>query len=175
MWVCSSPVSPFSILASLDFPCMAHASFPKCLSIHCQGLHHTFPRFAQNWMLFPCQIHHEVASGRIHDSTSKDVKNQDFHPAAWNFVHCLPIYASTIVHRCIVLLQLLYRWQHQSRKLWIPLVCRYSTQYSVSIWERGGRGVLLCSVTGSTLKGQSILSLKRQLREEWHMKISLTN
>jgi hypothetical protein len=30
-----------------------------------------------------------------------------------------------IIYQCITLLQLLYRWQHQSRKLWIPvcLVC----------------------------------------------------
>jgi hypothetical protein len=32
----------------------------------------------------------------------------------------LASYASTIIYRCIALLQLLYRWQHQSQKLWIP-------------------------------------------------------
>jgi hypothetical protein len=37
----------------------------------------------------------------------------------WNFVHWLPRYAITIIRRFIALLQLLCRWQHQSRKLWI--------------------------------------------------------
>jgi hypothetical protein len=46
--------------------------------------------------------------------------NQYAHPAAWNFVHWLQQYASTIIYHSISLLQLLYRWQHQSRKLWIP-------------------------------------------------------
>jgi hypothetical protein len=44
-------------------------------------------------------------------------KNQHIHPAAWNFVRWLQKYASTIVYCCIAFLQLLYRWQHQSRKL----------------------------------------------------------
>jgi hypothetical protein len=39
---------------------------------------------------------------------------------AWNFAHWLPRCASTTVYCCIALLQLLYRWQQQSRKLWIP-------------------------------------------------------
>jgi hypothetical protein len=47
-------------------------------------------------------------------------RNQRFHSLAWNFVHWLPRYASTIVYHCIALLELLYRWQHQSRQLWIP-------------------------------------------------------
>jgi hypothetical protein len=40
------------------------------------------------------------------------------HPAAWNFVHQFPRYASTTIYHCIALLHLLYRWQHQSRNLW---------------------------------------------------------
>jgi hypothetical protein len=32
----------------------------------------------------------------------------------------LPRYASTILYRCVPLLQLLHRWQVQYRKLWIP-------------------------------------------------------
>jgi hypothetical protein len=50
----------------------------------------------------------------------KERKNQQFHPAAWNSVHWLPRYASTIVYRCITLLQLLYRWQHQSENYGYP-------------------------------------------------------
>jgi hypothetical protein len=37
-----------------------------------------------------------------------------------NFIYWLYRHASTIVYSCIALLQLLERWQHQSRKLWIP-------------------------------------------------------
>jgi hypothetical protein len=46
-------------------------------------------------------------------------KNQHVNPAVWNFVHWLPRYASTILYCCIMVLQLLYRWQHQSGILWI--------------------------------------------------------
>jgi hypothetical protein len=54
----------------------------------------------------------------------KRCKNQHVHPAMWKFVHWLPRYASTIIYRCIMLLQLLYRWQHKSRKLWIDVIKR---------------------------------------------------
>jgi hypothetical protein len=46
-------------------------------------------------------------------------------PAAWNFVHWLPRYASTIIYCCITTLQLLYRWRRQSRKLWISTSTTY--------------------------------------------------
>jgi hypothetical protein len=38
---------------------------------------------------------------------TKGCKNRHVHPAAWNFVHWL------------ALLQLLYRWQYQYRRLWM--------------------------------------------------------
>jgi hypothetical protein len=38
----SSPVSPFSVSVSLDFPRMAHAFFPECLSNYCHGICWTF-------------------------------------------------------------------------------------------------------------------------------------
>jgi hypothetical protein len=38
-------------------------------------------RFAQNLMVFHCQIHPEIASGQIHDSEQKGAKNQHIHPA----------------------------------------------------------------------------------------------
>jgi hypothetical protein len=69
--------------------------------------------------LFLCTIHHKITSGQIHDSKCKDIKNQHVHPAASNFVHWLSRYASTIICYCIMLLQLLHRWQHQSQKLWL--------------------------------------------------------
>jgi hypothetical protein len=67
-WLCSSPVLPSSVSVSLDFPCTAHAILPERLSNHSQGLHCTFPGFAQNLILFLCWIHHEITSGQIHDS-----------------------------------------------------------------------------------------------------------
>jgi hypothetical protein len=50
----------------------------------------------------------------------KGSKNQYFHPAAWNSVHWLPMYANTTIYCCIAVLQLLYRWHKLSRKLSIP-------------------------------------------------------
>jgi hypothetical protein len=68
-------------------------------------------------MLSLYRIHREIRSGHAHDFIH--VKNHHVHLTTWNFVHWLPRYASTITYFCIALLQLLYRQQHQSRKLWI--------------------------------------------------------
>jgi hypothetical protein len=46
--LCSSPVSPFPVSMSLDFPCTAHASFPERLSNHRQGLRRTFSEIFTN-------------------------------------------------------------------------------------------------------------------------------
>jgi hypothetical protein len=51
--------------------CKAHAFFPKCLSNHCQSLHHTFSQICTKsdaHSLFHCQIHREIASGQIPNS-----------------------------------------------------------------------------------------------------------
>jgi hypothetical protein len=82
------------------------------LSNHFHGLCHTFPRFAHNPLFTSCRIHCEIASGQIHDSKQRDISNQQIHPIAWNGVYWLPRYASTVVCHCIMLQQLLYRWQH---------------------------------------------------------------
>jgi hypothetical protein len=81
-----------------------------------------FLRFAQNLMHTRCSF-----VDQSQNCTRPDIRlkikgrtNQHVHPAAWNFVHWLPRYASTTIYRCIALLQLLYRWQHQSWKLWMP-------------------------------------------------------
>jgi hypothetical protein len=50
----------------------------------------------------------------------KGRKSQHVHPTAWNFVNWLQRYASTIICRCIALLQLQYRWQHQSGLMPLP-------------------------------------------------------
>jgi hypothetical protein len=120
-WLCSSLLSPFSISVSFDFPSTAHAFFPERLSNHLKGLRPIFPRFPQNLMHTRCRIHRQIPSGLLHDSKWKVIENQNFHPTAWNFVHWLPRYSNAIIYSCIALVQLLYRRQHQSRKLWIPL------------------------------------------------------
>jgi hypothetical protein len=38
---------------------------------------------------------------------------------ALQMVASVPEIMDTLIYSCITLLQLLYRWQHQSRKLWI--------------------------------------------------------
>jgi hypothetical protein len=45
-------------------------------------------------------MHHKIASGQICDSNQRDLKNQHVHPEAWNFVHWLPRYVSTIIYNC---------------------------------------------------------------------------
>jgi hypothetical protein len=102
----------------LDFPCSAHHFFPDLMIAKVSIA--LFPRFAQHLMHTPCSIV-EIPSGQIRDSKWKVVKNQHIHPTESNFVHRFPRYSSTIIYRCIALLQLLYRWQHQSLKFWIPV------------------------------------------------------
>jgi hypothetical protein len=43
----------FSVSVSLGFPCMAHASFPECFSIHCQGLCRTFSEICTKFDAVP--------------------------------------------------------------------------------------------------------------------------
>jgi hypothetical protein len=117
-WLCSSPVSPFPVSASLSFLCTAHTFFPKLLSNHCQGLSLTFSEICTTFDSVPLQDpswNHNRPHTRLQ---TKGRKNQHVHPTAWNCVHRLLTYASTIIYCCIAL-QLLYRWQHQFRKLWI--------------------------------------------------------
>jgi hypothetical protein len=88
----------YLVSLGLNFSCMAHAFFPKCLSNHSQGpVTFFFSKFAQNLMLFLCQIYCRIVSGQIHDSTWKEVKNQHIHPAAWNSVCSLPRYDNTVI------------------------------------------------------------------------------
>jgi hypothetical protein len=103
-WLCSSPFSPISLSVSSDFLCTAHAFFPEHLYNHLQGLRHTFSEICTKF-------------------NAHSLSHQHVHPAAWNFVYWLPKYASTIVYPYIALLQLLHRWQFQSRKLWMPVIC----------------------------------------------------
>jgi hypothetical protein len=109
-----SPVSPFSGCPERSIlfkhPCAPHAFFLESLSNHCQGHRLTSSDICTK-LMFLCRVRCKIASCR---------KSQHLHPATWRFVHWIPRYTSTIIYRCIALLQLLYRRQHQSLKLWIP-------------------------------------------------------
>jgi hypothetical protein len=116
------PVSHFSVSVSLDFNCMAHAFFLELLYNHCQGLRLTASDICTQFDDVPLS---GLSRNRIRPNTQLLItgrKNPHVHLAAWNFVHWLPRYANTLISRCIAVLQLLYRRQHQNRKLWIPLV-----------------------------------------------------
>jgi hypothetical protein len=116
--LCSSPVLPFSFSVSLDFLCMPHAILPKRLPNDCQGLRRTFFKICTKFnaqllsdSLWNCIMHTWLQMKRH--------KNQQVYPAVWN-LHWIPRYASATIYSCIARLQLLYRWQYHSRKLWIP-------------------------------------------------------
>jgi hypothetical protein len=117
--LCSSSVSPFLGLGESGLSVYGSCFLPQTLVESLPGSSSKFfPRFAQNLMLSLCWIHREIASGQIHNS-KQDVKNQQVHLSAWNLVHWLPRYASIIIYLSVALTQLLYRWHHQSCKLWI--------------------------------------------------------
>jgi hypothetical protein len=112
----SEPSMPFKRL------CMAYAFFPERLFFHCQGLCCTSPSTAEHLMHAQCSFVKSIAKlyhARFMTQI-KECKTLHTCPAAWNFVYWLQRYATTIICCCIALLeQLVYRWQHQSRKLWI--------------------------------------------------------
>jgi hypothetical protein len=110
-WLCSWPVSPFQsrwVWTSLVRPILSSPN--ACLIIGRVSIAR-FPRVAQNLMLFLCRINREIASGQI-----KGGENL----SCVKFCTWVPIFASTTIYNCIALLQLLFRWRHQSRKLWMP-------------------------------------------------------
>jgi hypothetical protein len=110
------------LYGSFCLPEMIVKSLPRTPS-------HFFRDSQQSLILFLCRIDREIASGQIHDSKLGDVRNQHLCPAAWNVVHWIPRCASTIMYCCITIMQLLHRWQHQSRKFWIP--CLIQTMVTV--------------------------------------------
>jgi hypothetical protein len=85
----------------------------------CQGLRHIFSEICTKFEAVPLS---DPSRNRMRPDTRFQIKGRKYQhldSAAWNLVHRLPGYASTIICSCIALLQMLYRWQHQSRKLWI--------------------------------------------------------
>jgi hypothetical protein len=124
-WLRSSPVSPTSAgpepSMPFEHPCTAKASFLERPSNHYQALRLTFSAICTKSDAAPLS---DLSRIRIRPDTWLQIKGRKKsarHPAALSFVHWLPRYASTVIYRCVALLQLLYRWQHQSRKLWIPI------------------------------------------------------
>jgi hypothetical protein len=74
-------------------------------------------------MLFLCRIHHQIVIRPDKKLQIKGRKKSAHAPSCMKFREFTPPpprYAYTINYHCVVLLQLLYRWQHQSQKLWIP-------------------------------------------------------
>jgi hypothetical protein len=127
-----------SMLLTVLFTCLAFFDLGDFGLFHCKRMLSStnaclitvkdsvapFPGFAQQLMHTRCRIHREIATGQKHT-----------HPAACNFVHWLPRYANTIIYRCIALLQLLYRWKHQSQKLEIPpRIWHITAQEALTVW-----------------------------------------
>jgi hypothetical protein len=104
VWTCHSDTRVWLMLSSLN----------TCLIIARVTI--TLWRFAQDMMHAHCSFVGSTVKSRQAKYTTPN-KNQHVHPSAWNVVHWLPRYASTIIYCCIALLQLLYRWQYQSQKL----------------------------------------------------------
>jgi hypothetical protein len=99
------------------FPCTPCAYFRERLSKLCHGLCGTFPKICAKFDTVPLSNHSRNHTRPDTRPQIKGRKNQHVHSAAWNFVQLS--YASTIIYRCNALLQLLYIWQYQSRKLWM--------------------------------------------------------
>jgi hypothetical protein len=114
-WLCPEPSMP------IKHPCTANAFFFKRLSNQCKGLRHSFPNICTTCDAVPLS---DTSWNCVRPDTRLQIKgrkkNRHVHPSAWNLVHWLPRHASAIIYSCIALIQLLYRWHHQSRKLWIP-------------------------------------------------------
>jgi hypothetical protein len=105
---------------SLDYQCTAHSFFPECLSNHCQGLHSTFPKICTKYDDVPVS---DQSQNRIRPHTELKIKGRyklSRPPSCMKLCTLTQGMLVLIIYRCIALLQLLYRWQHQSLKLQIP-------------------------------------------------------
>jgi hypothetical protein len=116
-WLCSPLSRPFGLFwTELAFKhlCTVQDFSPECLS---RDLHKASCTLAAGSTAKPHQARHKTPN-KI--STSTKLRKMFC-------TYSLPRYASTIFHRCIALVQFLYRWQHQIQNLWIlPASSRYS-------------------------------------------------
>jgi len=62
----------------------------------------------------------KITTGHIHDSKQTRVKTVHIHLAMCNLAHWLTRHGNPTIYWCFTLPRLLYRWQHQSGKFWIP-------------------------------------------------------
>jgi len=81
------------------------------------------PRLVQNFIHTRCSFLWsimKIATGHVHDSKQRHVKTAHVDQAMCNLAKWLTRHGSPTVYRCFALPQLLYRWQHQSGRFWIP-------------------------------------------------------
>jgi hypothetical protein len=117
--LCSSPGLPFSVLVSLDFSIQMlvynSCFLPQMLPNHYQGLHHTSFDICTKFVA--CSLSHPLRNCiRPHTQLKiKGHKNQHGHLAENFYTDSKDM----LVLSChgIMVLQLGYRWQHQSKKL----------------------------------------------------------
>jgi hypothetical protein len=107
-------------------PCTAHAFHPERMSNHCQGLHNTFPEICTKCYAVPLSdsSRNRIRSHRL--LQIKGCKKSSPPSSCVKFCTLTLKICYTIIYCCIALLQLLYRWQQQTRKLWIPLIEKLS-------------------------------------------------
>jgi hypothetical protein len=89
--VCPEHSMPFKL------PCTARVFLLERLSNHCQGLHKNLCEIYTKFDVVPFS---ESSRNRIRSHTSlhkRGRKDGYIHPAAWNVVHWLQIYASSII------------------------------------------------------------------------------
>jgi hypothetical protein len=102
-----------------------------------------FPRFAQNLIHIPSRNIKNSHQAR-HTTLNKRLQNHHVQSCVGGVVYWLPRYASTNFY-CGIVPQLVYRWQHQSRELWIVVgtprtaiqptcFCSYKTRSSSVGW-----------------------------------------
>jgi hypothetical protein len=103
----------FLSLWFLDFLGMAHVFSLERLSNLCQGLRRTFSEICTKCDAVPLP---DPSRNDVRSDTRLQIKVFKKSARPPSCVKC----TSTVSCRCIALLHLLYRWQLQFRKLWIP-------------------------------------------------------
>jgi hypothetical protein len=117
----------FSVSMISDFSCTAHDFFPKGLSNHYQSLRPIFSEICTKFNSHST----DPRRNRIRPDMRLQIKGRNKSarpPSCVKFCMLTP----NIWYYCHLPLQLLYRWQHQSRKLWM-LPRMYSLFLSESV------------------------------------------
>jgi hypothetical protein len=125
-----------------------HAFFPERLFNHCKGFRCTVSEICTKFDTVPFSGPMWNPIRPVTRLQRKLFKKISTSTQLWNCVHWHPIYASTIIFCRIALVQLLYRWQHQSRKLWISPLRRVNTDLS-QMWT-------------------NLYNIQKNKRNQWH-------